>query len=185
MSYPFYSRAGKIYTRQNVLYNPKTWKSIEVIKKEGSYVEIMLITHHQKTIPESFFSCGHGYTLKLPHSLTLSPTWVWWHTLNPHLWAGSQGLRVLSVTRMWSSWNEAHGRRWVEMKSLILVSPAQWSHQPNWSISLSTITRAPFPGGNRQAMHSFASGSLRLLLTTIWRCSFHLLVLLANFSSIL
>lgn len=46
-------RAGKIHTRQKCYT-----KSIEVIKNKNkpSYTEIMLITHHQKTILESFFS---------------------------------------------------------------------------------------------------------------------------------
>lgn len=126
-----------------MLYNQKSWKSIKVIKNQdkSSYIEVMLITHHRETISESFFGCGHGCTLKHPHSPTLSPTWVWWHTLNPRLWAGSKDYGCRLLQECGNHETEAPWRRWAEMKSLVSGSLARRSHQPNCSTSLSaTVT---------------------------------------------
>ena len=142
----------------------------------------MLITHHQKSILDSFFS-----VLMDIHWKNHIPS-----TFHPHgrgdthythiceLAGKDHGSGLLQECGHHEI-EEAHWRRWVEMKSLILVSPAQCSHQPNWSISL-TDTPGHLFLGEKTGMCSFASGSLHLL-PTIWRCSFNLLVLLANSSS--
>lgn len=113
----------------------------------------MLITHHQKTILESFFSVLMDVHWKNHIPSTFHPRGCG-DTHHTHICelAGKDHESGLLQERGHHEIEEAHWRRWVEMKSLILVSPAQCSHQPKWSISLTATVpdrhaRTPIPGG--------------------------------------
>lgn len=148
MSYPFYSRAGKIHTRQNILHNPETWKSIEVIKSKCSSDANNSSPEYHLRVIFQMWSWIYTETSPLPHPFThmgvvtqAKPTAV---SCGP----GFSAVCYRNVVTVKLKLTAAGGWRW-KMPNLglpsLLLSSTQLKYQPfyhsDWQTRQDTFSR--------------------------------------------